>query len=232
MSGHSKWASIKRAKGAADSKKGAVFTKLSKNISLAAKNGKDADMNPALRTAIDTAKIANMPKANIEKAILRGAGELPGQLIEELNYEGYGSGGVAILIRCATDNTNRTSSFIKSTLNKYGGKLGGPGTVSYLFARRGIIRTDSTSDETQLTAMDAGADDIVEEDDGLTIYTTPEQLQTVKDSLGELVTYSAVELVANVKVDVDASTQSQVEKLLEILEDNEDVIDITHNGSF
>lgn len=232
MSGHSKWASIKRSKGAADAKKGAVFTKLSKNISLAAKNGKDADMNPALRTAIDTAKIANMPKANIEKAILRGAGELPGQLIEELNYEGYGPGGVAILMRCATDNTNRTSSFIKSTLSKYGGKLGGPGTVGYLFARRGVIRTNSVSDEIQLTAMDAGADDIVEEDGGLTIYTTPEQYENVKNSLGDLVTYSAVELIADVTVDADDGTQGQLEKLLEILEDNEDVIDITHNGNF
>lgn len=232
MAGHSKWAQIKRAKGAADAKKGAVFTKLSKNISLAAKNGKDPDMNPALRTAIDTAKEANMPKANIEKAILRGAGELPGQQIEEISYEGYGPGGVAILIRCATDNTNRTSSFIKSTLSKAGGNLGGPGTVSYLFTKRGVIRTESTSDDIQLTAMDAGADDIIEEEGGLTIYTAPEQLPNVKNQLGALVQYAEIELVAETKADVDSATQSQVEKLLEILEDNEDVIDLTHNGNF
>lgn len=232
MSGHSKWASIKRSKGAADAKRGAVFTKLSKNISLAAKNGKDPEMNPGLRTAIDVAKSANMPKSNIEKAVLRGAGELPGQQIEEHLYEGYGPGGVALMIRCATDNTNRTGSFIKSTLSKYGGKLGGPGTVSYLFNQRGIIRTDNTSDEVQLLAMDAGAEDIIEEEDGLTIYTSPDSLVGVKKALGEYVVYAQVEQVPITTATVDASTVTALEKLLDILEDNDDVIELTHNGNF
>lgn len=144
MSGHSKWATIKRSKGAADAKRGVVFTKLSKNVSLAARAGKDPDMNSALRTAINAAKEANMPKDNIERAILRGAGELPGQNIEEITYEGYGPSGIALLMRCATDNTNRTSTFIKTALKKYGGKLGGPGSVSYLFSQRGMLRIDVT----------------------------------------------------------------------------------------
>lgn len=232
MSGHSKWAQIKRAKGAADAKKGAAFTKLSKNISLAAKQGKDPAMNPGLRTAIDTAKTANMPKANIEKAILRGAGELPGQQLEELSYEGYGPGGVAILIRCVTDNTNRTSAFIKSVLNKFGGKLGGPGTVSYLFTRRGVLHLESASDATQLAAMDAGADDIIEEDDGVTIFTPPDQFESVKTAIDEPTVFAAVELVAGTKVELDPGSLGQCERLLEALEDNEDVIDVTHNGSF
>jgi len=133
MSGHSKWATIKRSKGAADNKRGALFTKLSKNISIAAKKGKDPAMNSSLRLAIDTARESNMPKDVIERAILRGAGELPGQQIEEIVYECYGPGGVALLVQCATDNTNRTAGFIKTTLHSYGGKLGGPGSVSYLF---------------------------------------------------------------------------------------------------
>lgn len=133
MSGHSKWATIKRAKGATDAKKGAMFTKLSKNISMAAKKGKNPEFNASLRTAIEAAKTVSMPKDNIEKAILRGAGELPGQHIEEVVYEGYGPGGVALMIRCATDNTNRTSGFLKSTLSKHGGKLGVPGSAKFLF---------------------------------------------------------------------------------------------------
>lgn len=133
MSGHSKWATIKRAKGATDAKKGAMFTKLSRNISMAAKKGKDPEFNSSLRTAIDAAKAVSMPKDNIEKAILRGAGELPGQQIEEMVYEGYGPSGVAMMIRCATDNTNRTSSNLKAHLSKHGGKLGVPGSAKFLF---------------------------------------------------------------------------------------------------
>ncbi len=231
MSGHSKWATIKRAKGAADNKRGALFTKLSKNISIAAKKGKDPEMNPSLRTAVDAAREANMTKDVIERAILRGAGELPGQQIEELVYECYGPGGVALLVRCATDNTNRTAGFIKSTLGKFGGNLGGPGSVSFLFKQKGIIRTNDTSEECQLRAMDAGADDLQEEDDGLTIYTSAAQLTSVKTALGAVVTFAEASLVPDTHVALqDAQQQKQFEQLLEALDDNEDVVDVTHNA--
>jgi YebC/PmpR family DNA-binding regulatory protein len=231
MSGHSKWATIKRAKGAADNKRGALFTKLSKNISIAAKKGKDPEMNPSLRTAVDAAREANMTKDVIERAILRGAGELPGQQIEELVYECYGPGGIALLVRCATDNTNRTAGFIKSTLGKFGGNLGGPGSVSFMFKQKGILRTADTSEDTQLKAMDAGADDLIEEDGGLTIYTSAAQLPVVKAALGGLVTFAEASLVPDTHVPLDdAQHQKQFEQLLEVLDDNEDVVDVTHNA--
>lgn len=172
MSGHSKWATIKRQKGAADAKRGALFTKLSKNISIASQKGKDPEMNAGLRIAIEAARAANMSKDVIERAIQRGAGELPGQQITEIVYECYGPGGVAILVRCATDNTNRTASFMKSILNKYGGNLGGPGTVRYIFKQP------------------------------------------------ELYTISLTEAV----------TQQKFADLLEELDNNEDVVDVTHNA--
>ncbi len=172
MSGHSKWATIKRSKGAADAKRGALFTKLSKNISIAAKKGKDPETNPSLRLAMDTARTANMTKDVIERAILRGAGELPGQQIEEVTYECYGPGGVALLVRCATDNTNRTASFMKSTLSAYGGNLGGPGSVRYIFKQPDVYTMTFT----------------------------------------------------------DEATKEKFSQLLEELEDNEDVVDITHNA--
>lgn len=148
MSGHSKWATIKRSKGAADAKRGALFTKLSKNISIAAKKGKDPEMNPSLRLAVDTAREANMTKDVIERAILRGAGELPGQQIEEITYECYGPGGVALLVHCATGNSNRSASFIKSTLTKFGGNLGGPGSVRYLFKQAEVYKITLSDDAT------------------------------------------------------------------------------------
>lgn len=231
MSGHSKWATIKRAKGAADAKKGAAFTKLSKNISMAAKKGKDPEFNASLRTAIEAAKAVSMPKDNIEKAILRGAGELPGQQIEEVIYEGYGPGGVALMIRCATDNTNRTSSFLKSTLSKHGGNLGGPGTVGFLFKTAGVLRLDEVDETLQLQAMDAGAEDLVEEDDGLTIYTSPENFELVKKSLGEKVTFAEVTQRPLTNVNITTETQAIFIKLIEELEDNDDVIDLQHNAT-
>lgn len=231
MSGHSKWATIKRSKGAADAKRGALFTKLSKNISIAAKKGKDPDMNPSLRTAIDAAREANVTKDVIERAILRGAGELPGQQIEEIIYEGYGPGGVAMFIRCVTDNTNRTGGFIKSTLTKAGGHLGGPGSVGYLFKQRGVIRVPSNDEAVQLAAVEAGAEDLIEEDDGLTIYVAPTQLTNTKASLGEKVEFAEVMLIPETTISViESNHQETLLRLIEALEDNDDVIDITHNA--
>ena len=231
MSGHSKWATIKRAKGAADAKRCALFTKLSKNISIAAKKGKDPEMNSGLRLAIDTARAANMTKDVIERAILRGAGELPGQQIEEVTYECYGPGGVALLVQCATDNTNRTAGFIKSTLSKYGGNLGGPGSVSYLFKQRGVLRSTDQSEVNQLKAVEAGAYDLIEEENGLTIYTAPDVLAQAKEALGATIEYAEVTLVPDTTLSLtDAEQRNKFDQLLETLEDNEDVVDVTHNA--
>lgn len=231
MSGHSKWATIKRAKGAADSKRGVLFTKLSKNISVAARNGKDPEFNAALRTAIEAAKAVSMPKDNIEKAILRGAGELPGQHIEEVMYEGYGPSGVAMLIRCATDNTNRTSSNLKAALSKRGGNLGGPGSVGFLFKLSGVLRVDQTDEATQLKIMDAGAEDLVEEDNGLTIYTVPENFDPVKTTLGAEVTFAELTQKPLTTVSLDDDARSQLLRLLEDLENDDDVVDVHHNAA-
>lgn len=233
MSGHSKWATIKRSKGAADAKRGALFTKLSKNISIAAKKGKDPEMNPALRTAIDAARAANMTKDVIERAMLRGAGELPGQQIEEITYECYGPGGVALMVHTATDNTNRTASTMKSTLAKFGGHLGGPGSVSYLFKPRAVVRSGNTSEDLQLAIMEAGADDIVEEDDGLTVYGAPATLAALKQAVGTATEFAEVNFVPETTVPVtDADHKTKLEQLLEMLEDNDDVIDVVHNAKF
>ncbi|MBI2416201.1 MAG: YebC/PmpR family DNA-binding transcriptional regulator [Candidatus Kerfeldbacteria bacterium] len=230
MSGHSKWSTIKRSKGAVDAKRGVLFTRLSKAVSLAAKQGKDPAMNAALRSAIDAAREANMPKDNIERAILRGAGELPGQHIEEVTYEAYGPAGVALMIHCATDNTNRTSSTIKALLNIYGGKLGGPGSVAYLFKQRGIIRLNQVDEATQLQAMDAGADDVVEEDDGLTIYTPANLFSSVRAALGANVTFAELGFVPDSTVTVP--TDSTLGDILTALADDDDIVAVYHNAKF
>lgn len=230
MSGHSKWATIKRAKGTTDAKRGILFTKLSKNISLAARRGKDPEMNSALRTAIDAARGANMPKDNIERAILRGAGELPGQQLEEITYEGYGPGGVALLLRCVTDNTNRTSSNLRATLSKGGGKLGGPGTVSYLFKQRGVLRVSDASEAMQLKAMDAGVEDVAVEDDGLTLYTSPQQFETIKASFGTNASYAQVDMVPDTTIGLSSGEATAFDTLLTTLEDDDDVVTIYHNA--
>ncbi len=225
MSGHSKWSTIKRQKAVVDAKRGKIFTKLSKNISLAAKNGKDPEMNPALRQAIDTARGSNMPKDNIEKAILRGAGELPGQQLEEVTYEIYAPGGVAMIVKAVTDNTNRIVAEIKAILNKRGGKLASPNAVAYMFKQKGVIRLENANEEKQLLAIDSGADDVVEEEGGLTIYTQPQKLEEVKKALGE-VDYSGVELVPDTKVEGN----EKVDKLVEAFEENEDVDSVYTNA--
>jgi YebC/PmpR family DNA-binding regulatory protein len=239
MSGHSKWATTKRKKAVIDSKRGAVFTKLAKNITVAAKNGKDPEMNPALRTAIEQAKAANMPKDNIEKAILKGAGELPGVMYEEVIYEAYGPGGIALLIECVTDNTNRTVSSIRAILNKYGGSLAGSGSVQYLFQHKGVIRV-STEDMThldhdavELLAIDAGADDIRTEEEGITIFTPRETVHTVADVLKEQgiqTTDVSIEWMTEIMVPVATEHKQTFEKLMEALEDNEDV-NIVHTNA-
>jgi YebC/PmpR family DNA-binding regulatory protein len=232
MSGHSKWATIKRKKEANDNKRGAIFTKHAKNIAVAARNGKDPDMNAALRSAVDSAKADNMPKDNIEKAILKGAGELPGAVYEEVIYEGYGPGGIAMVIECVTDNTNRTVSFLRSTLDKNGGSLGNSGSVLYMFEQKGIIRIATADlaghdpEDIELFAIDAGADDIVSEEEGLTIVTPREHLDVVRGTLAEngmVATSAGVEWYTKNMMDVPEQNAGTLSTLIETLEDNEDV---------
>lgn len=170
MSGHSKWSQIKRQKAITDNKRSGVFTKLSRNISLAAKKGKDPEMNHALRAAIDAAKNASMPKDNIAKAILRGTGELAGQALEEVTYEGYGPGGVAMMIRCVTDNKNRTAAYLKSALTKAGGKLTGPNSVAYLFKLNNAVNKIQLNNDNQ-QKLNTLLEELEANDDVSNVYT-------------------------------------------------------------
>lgn len=240
MAGHSKWATIKRKKGANDAKRGKLFTKLGKAISVAARNGKDPEMNAALRVAIDNAKRANLPKDNIEKAILKGAGELPGVVYEEITYEGYGPGGIALVIECLTDNTNRTVAFVRSTLTKAGGSLGNAGSVMYMFEKKGVVRVAAedfgsmSSDDIELLAIDNGADDILSEEGGMTLYSSRDQLTSLTEALegaGVVISSADVELVTGNMMDVDEKVAGAMERLLETLEDNDDVNSVSTNAN-
>lgn len=240
MAGHSKWAQIKRKKGVNDQKRGNLFTKLSKNISVAARNGKDPEMNAALRVAIDAAKRANMPKDNIEKAILKGAGELPGVTYEEIIYEGYGPGGIALVIECVTDNTNRSVSFVRSTLTKQGGSLGNSGSVLYMFEKKGVVSIAAEDlqhvdkDAIELAAIEAGADDIHSEEEGITMYTARENLSALTQAVeqqGVTVTSAVEQWVTPNMIDVDEKTAEQLLRLIETLEENEDVNSVFTNAN-
>ena len=227
MSGHSKWAQIHRQKGVADTKRGAVFTKLGNAITAAAKSGGgDPDANFKLRLAIDQAKASNLPKDNIERAIKRGTGELGGGTIETVVYEGFGPAGIAIIIEGLTDNRNRTSSAIKHLLSKYGGSLGGPNSVSWLFVQKGVLRIKEITDELELDLIDAGALDVVREDDGATIYTMPNDLKKIKNFLELqkiIVDYAEVEQVAKEKKALNDEEAQNLQKLFGELDNDEDV---------
>jgi len=227
MSGHSKWAQIHRQKGVADTKRGAVFTKLGNAITAAAKSGGgDPDANFKLRLAIDQAKASNLPKDNIERAIKRGTGELGGGTIETVVYEGFGPAGIAIIIEGLTDNRNRTSSAIKHLLAKYGGSLGGPNSVSWLFVQKGVLRIKEITDELELDLIDAGALDVVREDDGATIYTMPNDLKKIKNFLELqkiIVDYAEVEQVAKEKKALNDEEAQNLQKLFGELDNDEDV---------
>ncbi|HVI69709.1 MAG TPA: YebC/PmpR family DNA-binding transcriptional regulator [Magnetospirillaceae bacterium] len=186
MSGHSKWSTIKRQKALTDAKKGVVFTKLANAIAVAAKGSADPTMNFTLRLVLDQARAANMPLANVQRAIDRGSGKLGGDAIEEITYEGYGPGGIAVIVECATDNKNRTYPDVRLAFSKNGGHLAEPGSVVFQFARRGVIRAGFTgdADEAMLAAIDAGADDAEVDAEDLIIYTDPKKLAAVRDALG------------------------------------------------
>lgn len=233
MSGHSKWSTIKRAKGAADSKRSAVFGKLSKKISIAAREGASGDPahNFKLRIAIDKAKEQSMPNDNIDRAIKKGLGLDGSAAIEEIIYEGYGPYGVAMLIETATDNSNRTVQLIKHALTKNGGSLGAVGSVAWQFQSRGQIFVAHTSDleAVELTAIDAGATDVIESDEGLIIYTKPEELETIKQRLkDDGVPIEQAELVQENTQPITLTPEQRqtIDSLIELLEDNEDVIAI------
>jgi YebC/PmpR family DNA-binding regulatory protein len=187
MSGHSHWATIKRKKGAADAKRGQAFSKCARMLMLAARKGSDPNMNLALRYAMDEARAVNMPKDSIERAIKKGAGELEGMQISEVVYEGYGPGGVAILIDAITDNRNRTSSEINKIFERHGGRMGPPNCVGYLFSKKGVIAITEFKDEEKLmdVALGAGADDLAQADDSFEVITPPESFEPVKKALAD-----------------------------------------------
>ena len=238
MSGHSKWATIKHAKGAADAKRGQIFTKFIKEISIAAKmGGGNPDTNPRLRTAILKARGANMPKDNIERAIKKGTGELEGASYEELTYEAYASGGVALLIEVLTDNKNRAAADVRNLLTKAGGQLATAGAVSRLFKRQGLITLDGekyTEDQVMEAALEGGAQDVALSDGIIEVSSAPEDFEAVMNALNEknFETMSAeISMVADVDVTLDNEATAKVLKLIDRLEENDDVQNVYSNIS-
>jgi len=230
MSGHSKWATIKRKKGALDAKRGAQFTKAAKEITMAARaSGGDPDLNARLRAAIQAAKAINMPNANVDRAIKRGTGELEGALYEEITYEGYAPGGVAVMIEAATDNRNRTFPELRKIFEKCGGTLGSAGSVGFLFERKGVIEipaSATTEDRLMELCLDAGGEDIAAEDETFRVTTGATTFHAVLRALedaGVEPTRAELELVATTSAKVEGKEAEQVLRLVEMLEDHDDV---------
>lgn len=238
MSGHSKWATIKRQKGANDAKRGALFTKLGNAIAIAARNGADPDTNFALRLTMDKARAANMPTANVQRAIDRGSGKLGGAMIEEVMYEGYAPGGVAVLVECATDNKNRTYPDVRLAFSKNGGNMAEQGSVAFQFERKGVIRAGFTgdADEAMLNAIDAGAEDAEVDDGELSITTNSKELAAVRDALtqaGFEIKEAELTFVANNTIEVtDKETARKLMNLMNALDDLDDVTNVHANFTF
>ncbi|MFZ2545100.1 MAG: YebC/PmpR family DNA-binding transcriptional regulator [Candidatus Saccharimonadales bacterium] len=232
MSGHSKWSTIKREKGAKDAKRGAVFTKIGNQIAIAARSGTDATMNPALALAIEKAKQANMPNANIQRAIDR-VNDKNAAILEEITYEGMGPGGVGIIIETATDNKNRTFPEVRNALVKNGGRVADAGSVMFQFDRKGVIRVDATGEDALLTVLDAGAEDAVDEDGELTVYTEQKDLAKVRTAIVESglnVKDAELQYVAKNLIEVDDSeTANKIIKVLDALDDLDDVVNVHTN---
>ena len=237
MSGHSKWHSIKHKKGAADAKRGKIFTQHAKMITLAAQSGGDPDMNPSLRAAIDRAKMDNTPNNNIERAIKKGTGELKdGAALVETSYEGYGPGGVAIYVKAITDNKNRTLPKVRQCFTKHGGKLGSDGCVAWMFELKGMIVMDIAGrdmEEVEMAVIEAGAEDMEADGDTMTVTTGFQDLGPVKQALeaaGFNIENATVEYVAKEQTKVDdESTAKKILKIMEDLEDDDDVTDVASN---
>ena len=236
MSGHSKWSQIKRQKGANDAKRGAVFTKIGREISIAAREGGgDPDANFRLRLIMDKARAANMPAENIKRAIDKAVGGSAADQYEEITYEGYGPGGVAILVETATDNKNRTAADVRSVFAKAGGQLAGGGSVAWQFEPRGVIaitRDGRDADDIALAAIDAGADDVDTEGDPLEIVTSPGSLEAIRkelESAGMPVESAEIAMQAKTPIDVEVNVANQNLRLIENLEDLDDVQRVTAN---
>jgi len=235
MSGHSKWSTIKRKKQAQDTKRGKVFTKLGREITIAAREGGgDLDSNFKLRLVVDKAKLANMPKDNIERAIKRGTGELKGQELEELRYEGYGPNGVAMLVQVLTDNRNRAVSDVRRVLSKHGGNLGATGCVAWLFDPRGYITIeveDEDPEELALLAIEAGAEDIETDGQLLEIYTDPTALQTLKEALEQqgFSAESQLSMIPKSVTSLSLEKTMQTMRLIDALEELDDVQQVYSN---
>jgi YebC/PmpR family DNA-binding regulatory protein len=237
MAGHSKWANIKHRKAAQDKKRGKIWTKLIREVTVAAREGGgDPNSNPRLRLAMDKAFGANMPKDTVDRAIKRGAGADDGDNYEEIRYEGYAPGGVAVMVDCMTDNRNRTASEVRHAFSKHGGNLGTDGSVSYLFTKQGIISFQPGTDEDAVmeAALEAGAEDVVVNDDGsLDVVTTPEEFGTVRDGLagaGFDTSVSEVGFNASTQAELDLDTAAKVLRMVDALEDLDDVQEVYHNA--
>ena len=239
MAGHSKWANIQYRKKAQDQKRGKLFTKLIREITVAARmGGGDPDMNPRLRLAIDKALAANMPKDNVERAVKRGSGEQGSDQFEQVRYEGYGPGGVAVLVEGLTDNRNRTVAEVRHAFSKHGGNLGEDGSVAFLFNRQGVLTFEPGSDEERImeVSIEAGAEDVITNEDGsIEVLTQPEDYSAVKAGLGDAGLEPAdadvtMRAVTTVPVSVDDAVRTL--KMLDMLEDLDDVQQVYSNGDF
>ncbi len=239
MSGHSKWSTIKHKKAVTDAKRGKQFTKFIKEITVASRmGGGDPGTNPRLRLAVDKARSGNMPKDTVERAIKKGTGDLEGVNYEDITYEGYGPGGVAFVLDTLTDNKNRTVAEIRYAFGKCGGNLGENGCVGWMFDKKGQILIERSkagdADELQLVAIEAGADDIDDSDaEALTIFTSPEEFETVRDALTESVeevAYAEVTMIPQSTVELDGKVAKQVVRLVNMLEDLDDIQDVYHNA--
>ena len=238
MSGHSKWANIKNKKGKTDAARGNLFTKIGKELQIAVKaGGPNPDANSKLKDVIAKAKAANMPNDNIMRSIKRASGEGANEIIEEISYEGYGPAGIAIIAECATDNRNRTAAEVRHIFDKFGGNIGTPGCVSFMFDQKGVIVIendgDKDEDEVMMDALDAGAEDFVPDEDAFEITTAPADFSNVRDALeqkGYNFLEAEVRMVPQSYVKLtDPAQLEQIEKLLDGLDDNDDVMNVYHN---
>ncbi len=237
MAGHSKWANIKHRKAAKDAKRGKIFTKLIREITTAARVG-DADpaANPRLRAAVAAALSNNMTRDTVNRAIQRGAGGGEGADLETLIYEGYGPAGSAVMVECMTDNRNRTVSEVRHAFSKCGGNLGTDGSVSYLFSKKGVLTFENVNEDALMdAALEAGAEDVISNEDGsIEVYTTPNDFGTVLDALeaaGFKTTNASVTMIASTEAELDAETAPKFMRLIDMLEDLDDVQEVYHNGA-
>jgi YebC/PmpR family DNA-binding regulatory protein len=239
MSGHSKWANIKHKKGKADALRGKITTKISREITIAVRmGGADPTGNMKLKLALTKAKANNIPKDNIQRAIQKGAGALEGQSFEEITYEGYGPAGVAMMVSCLTDNRNRTAADVRHVFSKYGGNLGATGCVGYMFQQKGVFavskETGVEEDDLMMLALEAGAEDIKNEEEGYEIVTAPDAFDAVEKALADAnieVEMAEITMIPDTLAELSAEDAERVQKMLDVLEELDDVQDVYHNAN-